>query len=77
MPVASDSGMKVALPSVQQLKMIFSLCDPQSTGKVCVEHLQELAKYYASEDTKVSHPSTENNPELFFKLYLHLLASKF
>lgn len=46
-------------PTVGQLKAVFQLCDQENTGMVRVEHLQELAKFYTSEDTQVirSQPS--------------------
>lgn len=53
MPVVSEGDSKICIPSVQQLKMVFALCDPFKTGKVRVDHLQELARLYTSEDTKV------------------------
>lgn len=39
--------------STRDLIVVFKLCDPSGTGRVNVNHLKELAKFYAENDTQV------------------------
>lgn len=39
--------------STRDLIVVFKLCDPIGSGRVNVEHLKELAKIYAENDTQV------------------------
>lgn len=39
--------------TTRDLVVVFKLCDPSGTGRVNVQHLKELAKFYAENDTQV------------------------
>lgn len=40
--------------SVRQLLTVFRLCDPEETGRVKTEYLQNLARVYTEGDSTVS-----------------------
>lgn len=40
--------------TVKQLLTVFRLCDPEETGRVKTEYLQNLARVYTEEDSTVS-----------------------
>lgn len=39
--------------SMRQLMTVFKLCDPENTGRVKVEYIQNLAKSYVGDDSEV------------------------